>query len=103
MSRPPLPGKPDIAGAKLTARHGREMRREVDGHGTPRREPQFLLDLREVAVIADAVRREPLARFREQEVLLQAAAGAGDARLGVDDDVVERDELRLGERQKRKE
>ena len=50
---------------------------------------QFLLDLRHVAVIADAVRREPLARFRKQNVLLQRAAGAGDPRLGIDDDVVD--------------
>ena len=94
---------PHIAGAELAARHGRKMGREVDGEAGARGDAQFLFDLGHVAVIADAVRREPLARFREQDILLQAAAGAGDARLRIDDDVRRVDQLRFHERQKREQ
>jgi hypothetical protein len=44
-------------------------------------------------VRADRIGRQPLAGLAEQRVLLQAAAGAGDARLRVDDDVVDVDQL----------
>ena len=83
-----LAGEPHIAGAKLAARHRRKMRREVDGNGSASGQPELLLDLRHVAMIADAVGRKPLARLREQDVLLQRAPGARHAGLGVDDDVV---------------
>ncbi len=56
-----LAGKPHIGRAQLAARHRHEMRREVDGYGRPGRDAQFLLDLRHVTVIADAVGRKPLA------------------------------------------
>ena len=69
----------------------------------PAASAQLLLDLRHMAVIADAVRRQALARFREQDVLLQRAAGAGDARLRIDDDAVGHDQLGLGQRQKREQ
>ncbi len=54
-----------------------------------------------MAVIADAVRREPLAGFREQDVLLQRAPGARHAGLRVDDDVVGLDQLVREERHQR--
>ena len=71
-----LAGKLDIAGAKLAPAHRHEMRREVHRDGCAGGDAQLLLDLRHVAVIADAVGREPLACLREQDVLLERAASA---------------------------
>ena len=79
------------------------MRGEVDGDGSARGQSKLLLDLGHMAVTADAVRRQPLARFGEQNVLLERAPGAGNARLGVDDDVLACDQFRLGERKQRKQ
>ena len=57
---------------------------------------QLLLDLADVAVGEDPVRLDALVDLAEVEVRLGVAAGARDAALGVDDDVV--DEPRAGER-----
>ena len=54
-------GKRDIAGAKLAPAHGHEMRREVDRHRRARGRAQLLLDLRHMAVIADAIGRQAFA------------------------------------------
>src|SRR4029079_6165081 len=79
------------------------MRREVDGHARSSRKRKLLLDLGQMAMVADAVRREPLSCLREQDVLLQRATGARDSRLGIDDDVLARYELRLDRRQQRQQ
>ena len=47
----------------------------------------LLLDLRRMPVLADRIGRQAFAGLGEEHVLLEAAAGAGDAGLGVDDDV----------------
>ena len=51
--------------------------------------PQLLLDLRRVAVAADLVRRDRLVDRHEVLVVRRLAAGAADARLGVDHHVAE--------------
>src|SRR6202158_4955452 len=66
-------GELDKAGAKLAPAHGHKVRREADGDRGARGSPELLLCLRYMAMLADAVRREPLAGFREQNVLLERA------------------------------
>ena len=50
---------------------------------------ELLLDLGDVAVAAEAVRLHALVDLAEHEVGLRLAAGAGDAALGVDDEVAD--------------
>jgi hypothetical protein len=76
IARSGLAGTLDITRAKLAPAHRHEMRREVDRDGCSGGDAQLLLDLRHVAVITDAVGREPLACLREQDVLLERAASA---------------------------
>ena len=52
---------------------------------------------------ADRIGRQALARLAEQRVLLQPAAGAGDARFRVDDDVVDVDQLGFRKRHQREQ
>ena len=98
------PGRPDVAGRQDAAGHRDEVGQEVDRLRRPglRRagraaEPrELLLDLGDVAVAADAVRLHALVDLAEHQVGLGLAAGAGDAALGVDDEVA--DEPGAGER-----
>ncbi len=59
---------------------------------------KHLVDLRHVAVGADAVGRDALVAFGEVEMRLGLAAGAADAALAVDDDAVRRDRAGFQER-----
>ena len=79
------------------------MRGEVDDDVLAGGLGDLLLDLRRMAVLADRVGRQALAGLGEEEVLLEAAAGAGDAGLGVDDDVADVDLAARRERQQREQ
>ena len=69
-----------VAGREQPAADGQQVRDEADG------EAERLLDLGRVLVRADAVRRDVLEHGAGVRGRLQRAAGAGDARLRVDDD-----------------
>ncbi len=69
------------------------MRGEADLHRLARGLGQALLDLGQVAVRADGVGVHAILDLGEEQALLERAAGPGDARLGVDDDVVGDDRL----------
>ena len=56
---------------------------------------EFLVELRHVAVVADAVGVEALRHLGEQHLLLGRPARPGHAGLGVDHDLVGIDRLRL--------
>mmetsp|Transcript_4038 Transcript_4038/g.12490 ORF Transcript_4038/g.12490 Transcript_4038/m.12490 type:complete len:203 (-) Transcript_4038:583-1191(-) len=61
------------------ARHGHQVRREGAHDGLASRQTQALLDLRQVAVAGNAVRREPVRHLAEEGPLLGRAARAGRA------------------------
>ena len=56
---------------------------------------EHLVDLRHVAMRADAVGREAFVALGVVEVRLRLAAAAADAALAVDDDALRRDQRRL--------
>lgn len=63
---------------KLAAVHRHEMRREADGDGAVRALRKLLLDLRHVAVAADAVGVHGLRDLCEEVRFLETAARAGN-------------------------
>mmetsp|Transcript_25951 Transcript_25951/g.67087 ORF Transcript_25951/g.67087 Transcript_25951/m.67087 type:complete len:248 (-) Transcript_25951:137-880(-) len=81
--------------------HGREVGGERDERVSARGEAQPLLDLRQVPVVGDTVRRKPVGNLAEERALLRRAACAGHARLRVDNDAVALDQPRLQERHQR--
>ena len=62
---------------------------------------KFLVELGHVAVVADAVGVKAFGYFREQQILARRPARSGDARFGVDDDLVGIDRVRLQQRDQR--
>ena len=101
----------DVAGREDPAGHRDEVGEEVDrdragvgvgleaGVGGDLRE--LLLDLRDMAVAAEAVRLHALVDLAEHQVGLRLAARARDAALGVDHEVL--DQARARERRERQE
>ena len=66
--------------------------------GSPATSRQGLLDLRRVAMLADAVGGHAFVAFGKVRRQLRRSARAGDAALAVDDDVVQFDRLARDER-----
>ena len=62
---------------------------------------EFLVELGHVAVVADAVGVKAFGYFRKQQILARRPARSGDARFGVDDDLVGIDRVRLQQRDQR--
>mmetsp|Transcript_43473 Transcript_43473/g.130416 ORF Transcript_43473/g.130416 Transcript_43473/m.130416 type:complete len:299 (-) Transcript_43473:116-1012(-) len=94
-------GHLDVARRLHAARHVDEVRREGDLHWLAGRLAQALLNLRHVAVLADAVAIDALCNLAVQVGLLGGASGARHAALGVDDDVLRSDEASLEQRVQR--
>ena len=69
--------------------------------GRPAAMRELLVELGHVAMMTDAIGMEAFRHLGEEVGLLGRAAGAGDARLGVDDDRFRLDRLGLEERQDR--
>src|SRR5262245_8916362 len=66
--------------------HWYEMRRENDFDGFARQVAEHLLDLRRVAMFADAVGRHAFVALGKMVMQLGRAASDGDATLAFDDD-----------------
>ena len=92
MSWPRRPGVDDREDAAV---HRHQVRREDHLHRLARRPAENLLDLRLMAVLADAVGRDALVALGKVRVQLRRAARAGNAALAIDDDVVRLDQPAL--------
>mmetsp|Transcript_45096 Transcript_45096/g.141231 ORF Transcript_45096/g.141231 Transcript_45096/m.141231 type:complete len:353 (+) Transcript_45096:196-1254(+) len=95
-----------VDGLEDTARHGHEVRREVDD-GRGRRAGglegaiEALLDLRRVAVGGDAVGVNAVGNLAEERALLGGTPRPGGAAFRVDDDIIRLDEALLEQRDER--
>ena len=83
--------------------HRRQVRREDHLHGLAGGPAENLLDLRLMAVLADAVGRDALVALGKVRVQLGRAARAGNAALAIDDDVVRLDPAGLQQRRERQD
>ena len=84
-----------VDGGQDGAHHGHQMRVEGDAHVATGGTAIFLLDLGGMTVLAQTVGAEGVVDFAEQGGHHGLAARAGGTGLGVDDDVVRRDQAML--------